>query len=185
MRVLAIVGSRNPKGQTARAVGALLQGATDPGSQGEQIRLPEMKIERCRQCEDDGWGICRKEGHCVIEDDFASIVDKLENANVAIFATPVYFGDLSESMRAFLSRLQRTCTHESGKNRIIGKPAMGICVAGGGGGAPGCAVSLEKYLSRCGFDVVDMMPVRRQNLDMKLGTLRDTGKWLVKGISSI
>ena len=185
MRVLAIVGSRNPKGQTARAVGALLEGATSQGAECEKVFLPEMKIERCRQCEDDGWGICRKEGHCVIEDDFASIVDKLENANVAIFATPVYFGDLSESMRAFLSRLQRTCTHESGKNRIIGKPAMGICVAGGGGGAQACTVSLEKYLSRCGFDVVDMMPVRRQNLDMKLSILKATGKWLVNCTGSV
>ena len=185
MKVLAIVGSRNLKGQTARAVGALLQGVTDSGSQAEQIVLPKMKIERCRQCEDDGWGICRTEGHCVIQDDFASIVDKLENANVAIFATPVYFGDLSESMRAFLSRLQRTCTHESGKKKVIGKPAVGICVAGGGGGAPACTASLEKYLSRCGFDVVDMMPIRRQNLDMKLGILLATGKWLAKGISSV
>ena len=186
MKVLAILGSRNPKGQTARAVEALLQGVTDSGSQTEEILLPKMKIERCRQCEDDGWGICRTEGHCVIQDDFASIVDKLENANVVVFATPVYFGDLSESMRAFLDRLRRTCMHESGKVKIGDKAALGICVAGGGGGgAPSCVVSLVNCLSRCGFDVVDMMPVRRQNLDMKLSILTATGKWLATGIGSV
>lgn len=186
MTVLAILGSRNPKGQTARAVEALLQGTRDQGSQGEQIFLPEMKIERCRQCEENGWGDCRKEGHCIIQDNFTSIVDKLKNADAAVFATPVYFSNLSESMRAFLDRLRRTCTHDSGKEKITNKPAMGICVAGGGGGgAPACTVSLEKCLSRCGFDVVDMVPVRRQNLDMKLSILKATGKWLVKGISSV
>lgn len=186
MTVLAILGSRNPKGQTAGAVEALLEGSTSQGTECEKVFLPEMKIERCRQCDENGWGDCRKEGHCVIEDDFVSIVNKLKKAHVAVFATPVYFGDLSESMRAFLDRLRRTCMHDSGKEKITNKPAMGICVAGGGGGgAPACAVSLENYLSRCGFDVVDMMPIRRQNLDMKLSILKATGKWLVKSISSV
>ena len=184
MVVVTLLGSRNPKGQTARAVEALLEGSAGQGAQYEKIFLPEMKIERCRQCEEDGWGDCRKEGHCVIEDDFAAVVKKLKNANVAIFATPVYFGDLSESMRAFLDRLRRTCMHESGKAKIGDKPAVGICVAGGGGGgAPACAVSMEKCLSKCGFDVVDMMPVRRQNLDMKLSILKATGEWLAENVS--
>ena len=104
---------------------------------------------------------------------------------MAVFATPVYFGDLSESMRAFLDRLRRTCMHESGKVKIGDKLAVGICVAGGGGGgAPSCVISLENYLSKCGFDVVDMIPVRRQNLDMKLSILKATGEWLAKGVSS-
>ena len=115
----------------------------------------------------------------MIEDDFASLVEKMKNADAVIFATPVYFSDLSESMRTFLDRLRRTCMHESGRDGISGKKAIGICVAGGGGGgAPTCAVSLEKVMSRCGFDVVDMVPVRRQNLDMKSDVLKLTGKWL-------
>ena len=178
--VLAILGGRNPNGQTAQAVGALREGLISEGTQYEQMFLPQMKIERCRQCEDNGWGLCLKEGRCIIEDDFSSLVDKLAKANMAVFATPVYFSNLSESMHAFLDRLWRTQTHESGKEKLSGKPAMGICVAGGGGGgAPACTVSLEKYLSGCGFDVVDMVSVRRQNLALKLDLLKTTGKWLV------
>ena len=75
--------------------------------------------------------------------------------------------------------------HEAGKEGISGKPAVGICVAGGGGGgAPTCAVSLEKVLSRCGLDVVDMIPARRQNLDMKVEILGITGKWLAGYVAS-
>ena len=180
MKVVIVLGSRNPEGQTARAAEAFLQGVTtSEGNQGEQIFLPQMNIERCRQCEDNGWGICRTEGRCVIEDDFASLVDKIKNADAVAFATPVYFSDLSESMRAFLDRLRRTCMHAAGKDGIDGKTAIGICVSGGGGGgAPSCVVSLEKVLSRCGFDVFDMIPARRQNLDMKVEILRTTGKWI-------
>ena len=185
MRVLIVSGSRSPNGQTARAADALLQGVTSEGGQGEQIFLPKMKIERCRQCEDSGWGICRTEGKCVIEDDFASLVDQIRDADALVFANPVYFSDLSESMRAFTDRLRRTCMNAAGKDGIAGKPAIGICVAGGGGGgAPTCAVSLERVLQRCGFDVVDMIPARRQNLDMKVKILEITGKWLTTCPSS-
>jgi multimeric flavodoxin WrbA len=179
MKALAILGSRNPEGQTARAAESLVQSMMSEGCQCERFFLPRMKVERCRQCEDNGWGICRTEGKCVIEDDFASLVGNMRNADAVIFATPVYFSDLSESMRAFLDRLRRTCVHESGRDGISGKRAIGICVAGGGGGgAPTCAASLEKVISRCGFDVIDMVPVRRQNLDMKPEVLEITGKWL-------
>jgi multimeric flavodoxin WrbA len=179
MKVIAILGSRNPQGQTAKAVGALAHGVKGAGSECEQIFLPQMKIERCRQCDDNGWGICRTQGKCVIEDDFASLVSKINDADAVVFATPVYFGDLSESIRAFLDRLRRTCMHEAGKQKIAGKKAIGICVAGGGGGgAPHCAVSMERVLGTCGFDLLDMVPVRRQNLEMKVNILETIGKWL-------
>jgi multimeric flavodoxin WrbA len=138
-----------------------------------------MTIERCRQCDERGWGRCRSEGRCIIEeDDFASVAQKVFEADRVAFATPVYFSDLSESLRAFLDRLRRITRHESAKGRIAGKAAVGICVAGGGGGgAPACTVSLEKVLQNCGFDVVDLVPARRQNLDQKVQVLELTGRW--------
>ena len=184
MKVIITLGSRNPQGQTAKAVGALAHGVKDAGGEYEQIFLPQMKIERCRQCDDNGWGICRTQGKCVIEDDFASLVSKINDADAVVFATPVYFGDLSESIRAFLDRLRRTCMHEDGKQKIAGKKAIGICVAGGGGGgAPSCAVSMERVLGTCGFDLLDMVPVRRQNLEMKVNILETIGKWLAANTS--
>lgn len=182
MNLLVISGSRNPNGQTASAADALLGGVKSAGGTGEQIFLPQLGLEHCRQCDDNGWGTCRTEGKCVIADDFASIVDKIAAADAVAFANPVYFGDLSESLRAFLDRLRRTCMNEAGKQKIAGKKAIGICVAGGGGGgAPFCVFSLDKVLSICGFDVVDMIPARRQNLDIKREVLATVGKWLAAG----
>lgn len=179
MRILLISGSRNPDGQTGRAAKAFLEGAANAGGQGDIVRLPPMNIERCRQCEDDGWGICRSEGRCVIEDDFASIVEKIRSADAVAFATPVYFSDLSESLRAFLDRLRRICVNDAGRARVEGTPAIGICVAGGGGGgAPECTVRLEWTLRTSSFSVMDMIPVRRQNLDAKLEVLKAAGEWI-------
>ena len=179
MQAMIVLGSRSPSGQTASAAQALRDGFASKGGEAQLVFLPTLKIERCRQCDEKGWGTCRSEGRCIIQDDFASVVEKLRTADVAVFATPVYFSDLSESLRAFLDRLRRTALHDKEKGGIAGKPAIGLCVAGGGGGgAPACAVSLEKVLSACGFDVVDMVPARRQNLELKRALLRTTGEWL-------
>ena len=179
MNILLISGSRNPEGQTARAANAVLAGAAAAGSAVERVFLPALRVEHCRQCEDNGWGLCRREGRCIIEDDFQQVVRQIRAAEAIVVATPVYYSDLSESLRACLDRLRRTCTHEAGRPGIAGKPVVGVCVAGGGGGgAPACCTSLEKVLGTCGFDVLDMIPVRRQNLEAKLELLRLTGQWL-------
>ena len=185
MKAMIVSGSRNPQGQTARATEALAEGLRSQGGQVEMAFLPQMAMERCRQCDDAGWGLCRQEGRCVIEDDFAGVVEKIRAADAIVFANPVYFSDLSESLRAFLDRLRRITRHEAGNRGLSDKCAVGICVAGGGGGgAPACSVSLERVLATCGFDVVDMIPARRQNLPMKLELLRATGKWLASCPSS-
>ena len=185
MKFAIVLGSRNPQGQTARAADAVRQGLVAGGGVGEMIYLPELQIERCRQCDQNGWGTCRTDASCVIDDDFAAVVDKLRGADALVFATPVYYGSLSESMRAFTDRLRRICGHAADKAGMAGKPAIGVCVAGGGGGgAPSCTVSLEKVLRTCGFDLVDLIPVRRQNLDMKREILQITGQWLATCPSS-
>jgi multimeric flavodoxin WrbA len=179
MNVLMISGSRNPEGQTARAAEAILAGATEAGAGVDRAFLPAMAMERCRQCNDDGWGLCRQKGQCVIEDDFAGLVERVHAADAVLFANPVYYGDLSESLRAFLDRLRRTCTQEPGRALVVDKRAIAVCVAGGGGGgAPACCASLEKVLRICGFDLIDTIPVRRQNLESYQERLRQAGKWL-------
>jgi multimeric flavodoxin WrbA len=184
MQVLILSGSRNREGQTARAIKAIQKGITQGKGKSEAIFLTEMKLERCRQCDADGWGLCRKEGRCIIDDDFASIAARVKAADVVVFANPVYFGDLSESMRTFLDRYRRTLFKPGqapppGFSTPGGTPAIGVCYAGGSGnGTVSCAFFLERILQTCGFDVVDMIPVRRQNIDIKLPVLETVGKWL-------
>ena len=187
MNILILSGSRNREGQTARAINALCKGISDEGASSETLFLTELNLEHCRQCDADGWGLCRREGKCIVEDDFTSIIAKIEAADVVVFANPVYFGDQSESMRALLDRYRRI-THIGliGAGRGPGSfpsgggtPAIAICYAGGSGnGTISCCASLEKVLQTCGFDVVDMIPARRQNLEAKLPILEMTGRWL-------
>ncbi len=180
MHIFAMLGSRNPEGRTAQATDALLKGAQSNGTTAEKVFLPAVQLERCRQCDEHGWGLCRSEGRCVIQDDdFAELTSKLRGADLVVLATPVYFSDLSESMKCYLDRLRRVTRHENGRKGVEGKPVVGIAMAGGGGGgAPACIRNMEKTLQNCGMDVLDMVLVRRQNLDLKCEVLEVTGKWL-------
>lgn len=178
MKLVIFVGSRGKNGRTAQASKALLEGFEEGGGKGELVFLPDLVIERCRQCEDSGWGTCASEGRCCIEDDFEKLLEKIREADIVAFATPVYFGSLSESMRAFLDRFRRVAWHEK-QQGISGKKTLGICVAGGGGGGAGeCVGELSRVLATCRLDIVDMVPARRQNLDLKLQVLKLTGRWL-------
>ena len=179
MNILFLSGSRNHEGQTARAVSAVLDGANEAGCDVELIFLPELNLERCRQCDQNGWGICKSKGRCIAEDDFNPLLEKLLNSDLSVFASPVYFFDLSESLLTFLGKIRRISTNPEAKKSVENKPVVGICYAGGSGnGAPDCCANLNKILSRTGFDVVDMVPVRRQNLEAKLPALNLLGKWL-------
>jgi multimeric flavodoxin WrbA len=177
MGIVAISGSRNEQGQTARALKAYLGGMEEAGQECERYYLPVMNLERCRQCDADGWGLCRREGRCVIEDDFAELVEKVQGAEKVVFATPVYFSDLSESMRGFLDRLRRVVRFAEERGGLEGKEAAVICVAGGGGGgAPTCVHQMDLILRTIGFEVMDAVCVRRQNLAWKEKVLRLAGK---------
>lgn len=194
MKILVLSGSRNRQGQTAKAIDAVCKGVKKGGGTTETIFLTEKNLERCRQCNPDGWGICRSEHRCIIEDDFPAIVKKVKAADVVVFANPVYFGDLAESLNVFLERYRRI-RFMLGMPMMPGMPgrpgmppagqgapaipAIGICYAGGSGnGTVSCSFFLERILQMAGFDVVDMIPLRRQNFDMKLPHLEHVGAWL-------
>lgn len=187
MKTSVILGSRDPEGQTASATRGLVDGLKVPDDQVTWYYLPESNLESCRQCDRDGWGICATDGRCTIEDDLAQIVDAVLASQLVVFATPVYYGDLSESMRVLTDRLRRIYVKLKSRtgDTPLFRPAVAISVAGGGGGsAENCAASLKSVLSMCGFEVITSEPVRRQNLEIKTRMLRLMGEWLPDHIES-
>ncbi|UCH34636.1 MAG: flavodoxin family protein, partial [Armatimonadota bacterium] len=106
MKVIAIQTSPNEDGLTATMAQMALDGAKAAGAETELIHLCGASIEACRQCE-NGWGLCRSEGRCVIEDDFEDLRRRIGEAGAVVISTPVYFGDLSEAAKCFFDRLRR------------------------------------------------------------------------------
>jgi multimeric flavodoxin WrbA len=175
MKVLAIQTSPNHDGLTASTVKSVLKGATRKGHETELINLNDHVIKKCKACE-KGWGVCRTKGRCILEDDFQSIREKIDFSQAFIFATPVYWHDLSESSKTFLDRLRRCETHFNFK-RYEDKIAIGIAAAGGSGnGAARALYLLEEYLKRLGFNMFDLVTITQRSKNHKLPMLEEAGK---------
>jgi multimeric flavodoxin WrbA len=175
MKILAIQSSPNHDGLTATSVRQLLNGAKSKGHQVELIHLNDRIIKKCKAC-DDGWGQCRREGNCILEDEFQTIREKIDESDALIFASPVYWHDLSESAKTFLDRLRRVESH-SGFGRYRDKLSVGIASAGGSGnGAARALYLLEEYLKRLGFKTFDLVTITQVNKGHKLSMLEEAGR---------
>jgi multimeric flavodoxin WrbA len=175
MKILAIQTSPNHDGLTAETAKRVMKGAEETDHETELINLNDEIIKKCKAC-DSGWGQCRREGTCILEDDFADIIDKVLESDALVFSTPVYWWDISESAKTFLDRLRRIETHH-GFKRYKDKQYLGIACAGGSGnGAARALYLLEEYLKRIGFKNYDLVTVTQANRSHKLSMLEEAGK---------
>lgn len=179
LKVLAIQSSPNVDGLTSKTAQAVLRGARVGLAETELVNLNQLNIKPCQAC-DGGWGQCRREGTCILSDDFQGLREKINEADALIFATPVYWHDLSESAKMFLDRLRR-CEVKNEFRGFNGKICIGIASAGGSGN--GCVkglLHLEDYLRRIGFTIFDLVTVTQVSKVHKLDMLEKAGVLLTK-----
>ena len=175
MNCIAIQSSPNETGLTASLAQAVLNGVKEGGSATELVHLNQYDIQPCIAC-DNGWGQCREKGTCILEDEFQAIRKRIDGADALLFATPVYWWDISESGKTFLDRLRRCETH-FGFQRYTDKVSVGIAAAGGSGnGAARALYLLEEYLKRLGFKTFDLVTITQMNKGHKLPMLVEAGK---------
>ena len=64
------------------------------------ISLKDLKIKFCLGCL-----VCQNQRNCVINDDMHSYLEEISNADVLVFATPIYYYGMSGQLKTFLDRL--------------------------------------------------------------------------------
>ena len=104
MKVVVLSASPNREGLTAACARAAVEAAI--GADTREIRLNGAGIGLCRAC-GNGWGTCKTEHRCQIEDGFQAIHRQVVDSDALALVTPVYWGDMSESAKAFTDRLRR------------------------------------------------------------------------------
>lgn len=97
--ILVILGGGRPRGNTRQLVDAFVKGAVDAGHQTEVVSLNEKQVNGCIGC-----NACRFGKPCVQKDDFNSLIPAIKNADLIVFASPLYFWTLSSKIKAFIER---------------------------------------------------------------------------------
>ena len=81
-----------------RMVKAILDAS---GGDSEFIKLNDLNYSACKGCV---W-LCAPQEVCLMEDDLLGFYQKVKDADAVVLGSPIHFGTISASMRAFISRL--------------------------------------------------------------------------------
>lgn len=97
--ILIISTSLRARSNSEALADSFLKGAQDAGNRVEKLTLKEKNIAFCKGCL-----ACLKLHTCVIKDDAVAIAEKMRDADVIVFATPVYYYEMSGQMKTLLDR---------------------------------------------------------------------------------
>ena len=107
MKILAIVGSPRPKGNSNYLVDQALEEASKLAVDTEKIVLSQYEVNPCLGHDD-----CASFESCLQKDDAGWIFDRFREADGVILATPVYYYNVSAQMKAFIDRNYFLYTHD-------------------------------------------------------------------------
>lgn len=86
-------------GNSETLADAFIRGAEEAGNQVEKVCLYDKTIGFCKGCL-----ACLKSHRCVIHDDADIIAQKMRQADVLVFATPIYYYEMCGQMKTMLDR---------------------------------------------------------------------------------
>ncbi|MGC9468274.1 MAG: flavodoxin family protein [Anaerolineae bacterium] len=180
MDILVIHTSPNQDGLTAACATAAAKGARSAGGDVEIVRLNDLDVGLCQAC-DNGWGTCLSEHECQVEDDFQALHARTCAADALVLVTPVYWGEMSESAKAFTDRFRRCEATRGDQSCMAGKPVLAVAAAGGsGGGMITCLASMERWIHHVRARVWDLLPVNRWSREYKLTAIRAAAEAMVE-----
>ncbi len=106
---IAILNGSPRLGNTAAMVNAFAEGAKEAGHEVEILHVGKMKINGCLACE-----YChgKGEGKCVQKDDMEKVMPAYKEADMIVYASPIYYFDMTAQILAAIQRVY-----------AIGKPA--------------------------------------------------------------
>lgn len=108
INITAIIGSNNENSFTKKLTYFLLEELVSINNnfQYEILQLNNYELQMCTGCES-----CFRKGICSLDkiDDFLFIKQKMQKANIVLWASPVYVSDITSIMKIFIERLACSC----------------------------------------------------------------------------
>jgi len=116
VQIAAIYGSPRCKGNTSTLLSLAVSGAREAGAEVTEIVLRDLKMSPCLEI----YG-CKKDGHCVIKDDFQDVESTLQRVDGLMLASPIFFYSVSAHTKILMDR----CNSQWVKKYWIDKKPFG------------------------------------------------------------
>jgi multimeric flavodoxin WrbA len=100
MNIVCLYGSPRTEGNSATTAAAFCETAEKKGSVVRSFVLNQMDFKGCQAC----YGCKRKSDTCVLKDDLTEVLAAVRNAAILVMASPVFYGDGSAQLKAFIDR---------------------------------------------------------------------------------
>jgi multimeric flavodoxin WrbA len=103
VKIIGINGSPRKGWNTHLLVEEALKGAASKGAETELVHLYDLRYRGCISC----FACKQKErpGHCAFADELLPVLGMIHRCDGLILGSPVYIGEVTASMRAFIERL--------------------------------------------------------------------------------
>lgn len=98
-KVLVISTSPRVRSNSHALAEEFARGAKDSGNEVELITLRDKNLKFCQGCL-----ACVDTHRCVIRDDAPGITEKMHDADVIVWATPIYYYEMSGQMKTMIDR---------------------------------------------------------------------------------
>ncbi len=116
MKIVVLEGSPNVNGSSNMLAKKFVKGATEAGHSVEVIDAAHANIHPCTGCI-----YCGYEGPCSQDDDVNEIRQKILEADMMVFVTPLYYYGMSAQLKTLIDRF---CAFNSSINRKNMKSAL-------------------------------------------------------------
>jgi multimeric flavodoxin WrbA len=105
MKLIAICGSARKQGNTAKMLHQVIEGAKSVGAETEFLNLFDLNYKDCISCYTCKLKNSKSFGHCTVNDELKPVLERIEQSDVIVLGSPIYYGNLSGQMRSFTDRL--------------------------------------------------------------------------------
>lgn len=100
MNILILMTSPHSHGTTSVLCDSFARGAAEMGHQVDRIDTSKLEIHPCNGC-----GSCHISNLCIQKDEMQIIYKKIQEADLVVFGTPVYFYNISAQLKLIFDRL--------------------------------------------------------------------------------